>query len=135
MSPDAPDARSATSGSLPLPAVILAADHRARGVITLESYAHYVAALRSALGFCDGILASTQPLRDLVASGALDLVPLVRVEAAGLNHAETLIRSGEYAVRLPFPYALGGEGSGTVVDCITRETASNRSGPLTGLVR
>lgn len=40
---------------------------------------------------------------------------LVEVEAAGLNHAETLIRSGNYAVRLPFPYALGGEGSGTVV--------------------
>jgi NADPH2:quinone reductase len=40
---------------------------------------------------------------------------LVRVEAAGLNHAETLIRSGNYAVRLPFPHAVGGEGSGTVV--------------------
>src|SRR5215472_13155098 len=40
---------------------------------------------------------------------------LVRVEAAGLNHAETLIRSGTYAVRLPFPYPLGGEGSGVVV--------------------
>jgi NADPH2:quinone reductase len=40
----------------------------------------------------------------------------VRVEAAGLNHAETLIRSGAYTVRLPFPYALGGEGSGAVVE-------------------
>ena len=40
---------------------------------------------------------------------------LVRVEAAGLNHAETLIRSGNYTVRLPFPHALGGEGSGTIV--------------------
>ena len=40
---------------------------------------------------------------------------LVRVEAAGLNHAETLIRSGNYAVRLPFPYPLGGEGAGVVV--------------------
>jgi len=40
---------------------------------------------------------------------------LVRVEAVGLNHAETLIRSGSYAVRLPFPFALGGEGAGTVV--------------------
>jgi NADPH:quinone reductase-like Zn-dependent oxidoreductase len=40
---------------------------------------------------------------------------LVRVEAAGLNHAETLIRSGNYSVRLPFPYPLGGEGSGVVV--------------------
>lgn len=40
---------------------------------------------------------------------------LVRVEAVGLNHAETLIRSGTYSVRLPFPYPLGGEGSGVVV--------------------
>lgn len=40
---------------------------------------------------------------------------LVRVEAAGLNHAETLIRSGNYTVRLPFPHAVGGEGSGTIV--------------------
>ena len=72
MPPDATVAPRATTGSLPLRAVILAADHRARGVITLESYADYVAALRSALGFCDGILASTQPLRDLVASGAVE---------------------------------------------------------------
>src|SRR5260370_39847322 len=40
---------------------------------------------------------------------------LVLVEAAGLNHAETLIRSGNYTVRLPFPHAVGGEGAGTVV--------------------
>jgi NADPH2:quinone reductase len=40
---------------------------------------------------------------------------LVRVEAVGLNHAETLIRSGTYAVRLPFPFSLGGEGAGTVL--------------------
>lgn len=40
---------------------------------------------------------------------------LVKVEAAGLNHAETLIRSGNYPVRLPFPYPLGGEGAGVVV--------------------
>lgn len=41
---------------------------------------------------------------------------LVLVHAVGLNPAETLIRSGTYTVRLPFPYALGGEGSGTVVE-------------------
>ena len=40
---------------------------------------------------------------------------LVRVEAAGLNHAETLIRSGNYPVHLPFPFPLGGEGAGVVV--------------------
>ena len=58
---------------------------------------------------------------DVIEVGVEDLAPLktgealVEVAAAGLNHAETLIRSGTYAVRLPFPHAVGGEGSGTVV--------------------
>jgi NADPH:quinone reductase len=58
---------------------------------------------------------------DVIEVGVEALAPLktgealVRVEAAGLNHAETLIRSGTYAVRLPFPYPLGGEGAGVVV--------------------
>jgi len=52
-------------------------------------------------------------LEDLPSPGAGEA--LVRVEAVGLNHAETLIRTGKYTVRLPFPYAVGGEGSGTVV--------------------
>jgi NADPH2:quinone reductase len=57
---------------------------------------------------------------EVIEVGFEDLAPLkegearVRVEAAGLNHAETLIRSGNYTVRLPFPYALGGEGAGVV---------------------
>jgi NADPH2:quinone reductase len=41
---------------------------------------------------------------------------LVDVEAVGLNHAETLIRSDRYVVRVPFPYPVGGEGSGTVLE-------------------
>jgi len=58
---------------------------------------------------------------EVIEVGVEELAPLkmgdalVRVEAAGLNHAETLIRSGSYVVRLPFPYPLGGEGSGVVV--------------------
>lgn len=58
---------------------------------------------------------------EVIEAGVEELPPLkagevlVRVEAAGLNHAETLIRSGNYTVRLPFPYPLGGEGSGVVV--------------------
>ncbi|HEY2015201.1 MAG TPA: alcohol dehydrogenase catalytic domain-containing protein, partial [Bryobacteraceae bacterium] len=58
---------------------------------------------------------------DVIEVGVEELAPLkmgealVQVEAAGLNHAETLIRSGSYAVRLPFPYPLGGEWSGVVV--------------------
>jgi DhnA family fructose-bisphosphate aldolase class Ia len=49
--------------------VLLAADHRARGILTVERYADYLGALRAALPFCDGILASAQPLADLVAGG------------------------------------------------------------------
>lgn len=57
---------------------------------------------------------------EVIEVGVEELAPLeagqarVRVEAAGLNHAETLIRSGNYPVRLPFPYPLGGEGAGVV---------------------
>jgi len=40
---------------------------------------------------------------------------LIKVEVAGLNHAETLIRAGNYTVRLPFPYPVGGEGSAVVI--------------------
>jgi DhnA family fructose-bisphosphate aldolase class Ia len=51
--------------------LILAADHRARGVMTIERYADYVAACTAALPECDGILATVQPMRDLARSGAL----------------------------------------------------------------
>ena len=40
---------------------------------------------------------------------------LVRVDAAGLNHVDSLARSGAYAIRFPFPFAVGVEGAGTVV--------------------
>jgi DhnA family fructose-bisphosphate aldolase class Ia len=59
------------SGRLPTPAVILAADHRARGVITMEDYGAYVAALAAALPACDGLLATAQPLGDLATAGHL----------------------------------------------------------------
>ena len=58
-------------GPLGAPALILAADHRARGVMTIENYGAYLAALGAALPACDGILATRQPLQDLAASGAL----------------------------------------------------------------
>ena len=45
--------------------LILAADHRARGVVTIERYDEYLAALAAALPHCDGILATTEPLRSL----------------------------------------------------------------------
>jgi len=62
----------APTGTLTVPSLILAADHRARGVMTIENYAAYVAALTEALPHCDGLLASAQPLGDLSASGALE---------------------------------------------------------------
>src|SRR5580704_6118674 len=68
---------------------------------------HVARALRA--GGPDVIEISVEELAPLKMGEAL-----VRVEAAGLNHAETLIRSGNYAVRLPFPYPVGGEGSGVV---------------------
>jgi DhnA family fructose-bisphosphate aldolase class Ia len=40
-------------------------------VITIEAYEPYLRSLSAALEFCDGILATTQPLRDLRASGAV----------------------------------------------------------------
>jgi len=40
---------------------------------------------------------------------------LVRVEAAGLNHVDSLVRSGTYSIRAAFPYDVGIEGAGTVV--------------------
>lgn len=55
-----------------MPSLVLAADHRARGVATIETYADYVGAIRAALPHCDGILATAQPLADLAASGAVD---------------------------------------------------------------
>jgi DhnA family fructose-bisphosphate aldolase class Ia len=59
------------SGSPHEGTLILAADHRARGVVTIEPYAEYLSAVRAALPACDGILASAQPLADVVAAGAV----------------------------------------------------------------
>ena len=61
-----------TTAGLRRPALVLAADHRARGVVTVERYRDYLSALRAALPSCDGILASTQPLRDLAEDGLLE---------------------------------------------------------------
>jgi len=55
----------------PSPALVLAADHRARAVVTVERYRDYLDALRAALPHCDGILATAQPLGDLAVGGAV----------------------------------------------------------------
>jgi DhnA family fructose-bisphosphate aldolase class Ia len=57
------------TGPLPTPALILAADHRARGVLTTENWDEYTGALAKALPSCDGILASAQPLAALADAG------------------------------------------------------------------
>jgi DhnA family fructose-bisphosphate aldolase class Ia len=56
---------------LPTPALILAADHRARAVLTTENWAEFFDALARALPSCDGILATAQPLAGLAAAGHL----------------------------------------------------------------
>ena len=56
-------------GALPTPALILAADHRARAVLTTESWAEFFGSLAKALPSCDGILATAQPLEGLAAAG------------------------------------------------------------------
>ena len=56
---------------LPTPALILAADHRARAVLTTENWAEFFDALARALPSCDGILATAQPLDGLAQAGHL----------------------------------------------------------------
>jgi NADPH2:quinone reductase len=53
---------------------------------------------------------AAEDLRPLKAGEAL-----VRVAAAGLNHVDSLVRSGTYAIRFAFPFDVGVEGAGTVV--------------------
>ena len=60
-----------STAPLPTPALILAADHRARAVLTTENWAEFFGALAQALPSCDGILATAQPLTGLAAAGHL----------------------------------------------------------------
>jgi len=58
---------------------------------------------------------------EVLAVAVEDLPPLkigealVRVEAAGLNHVDSLVRSGTYSIRFEFPFDVGVEGAGTVI--------------------
>ncbi|HEY1650592.1 MAG TPA: hypothetical protein VGG09_01800 [Acidimicrobiales bacterium] len=56
-------------GALPIPALILAADHRARAVLTTENWAEFFGSVATSLPACDGILATAQPLEGLAAAG------------------------------------------------------------------
>jgi DhnA family fructose-bisphosphate aldolase class Ia len=77
-----------STGDRPARRLILAADHRARGVVTVEDYADYLARLRAALPACTGLMASVQPLRDLVAEGvAPGQATYLSVNRTGLDGA------------------------------------------------
>jgi DhnA family fructose-bisphosphate aldolase class Ia len=56
---------------LPTPSLSLAADHRARAVLTTENWADFFGSLAQALPSCDGILATAQPLSGLAEAGHL----------------------------------------------------------------
>ncbi len=56
-------------GPMPTPALILAADHRARAVLTTENWSEFFGSLARALPFCDGVLATAEPLTSLAAAG------------------------------------------------------------------
>jgi NADPH2:quinone reductase len=71
---------------------------------------HRIAAHATRAGGPDVLDVVAEPLAPLEAGDVL-----VRVEAAGLNHVDSLVRSGGYAIRWPFPFAVGIEGAGTVV--------------------
>jgi DhnA family fructose-bisphosphate aldolase class Ia len=53
---------------LGLPAVVLAADHRARGVVVVEHYRRWLDALLEAMPHCQAVMASPRPLDDLAAA-------------------------------------------------------------------
>jgi DhnA family fructose-bisphosphate aldolase class Ia len=59
------------TGTLPTPTLILAADHRARAVLTTENWSEFFDSLAKSLPACDGILATAQPLEGLAATGHL----------------------------------------------------------------
>jgi NADPH2:quinone reductase len=75
---------------------------------TLPLHRHVAIAPRS--GAPDVLRIDVEALRPLKPGEVL-----VRVEAVGLNHVESLVRSGTYAAHIPFPYAAGLEGAGVVV--------------------
>lgn len=55
------------------------------------------------------LVVETADLRPLNAGEAL-----LRVEAFGLNHVDSLARSGTYSIRFEFPFDVGVEGAGTI---------------------
>ena len=83
--------------------------------VSLPSVRRVARALRA--GGPEVIEIESEALPELKAGEAL-----VRVASVGLNHSESLVRSGKYVVKIAFPYAVGGEGAGTVM-AVGPETA------------
>ena len=71
---------------------------------------HRSVARATRAGGPDVLAVAIEGLRPLTSGEAL-----VRVEAAGLNHVDSLVRSGTYSIRFEFPFDVGVEGAGTVV--------------------
>jgi 2-amino-4,5-dihydroxy-6-oxo-7-(phosphonooxy)heptanoate synthase len=64
--------------------IILAADHRARGVITVEDYGELLDRLRAALVHCDGLMATVKPLADLAPELRADQTTWLSLNRTGL---------------------------------------------------
>jgi DhnA family fructose-bisphosphate aldolase class Ia len=107
------------------PALVLAADHRARGVMTIERHADYLQALRQALPYCDGILASVQPLTELARSGDIrpDQRTYLSVNRTGL--AGTVFELDD---RLVASVGRAAEDGWTGIKLMTRIAPDDRGG-------
>jgi len=112
---------------LAVPALVLAADHRARGVATIERYADYLAALRAALPHSDGLLATAQPLGDLARAG--DLGPGQRTYLS-LNRAGVAGTAFELDDRLVATVARAAQDGWTGVKLMTRLAPADPSGAV-----
>jgi DhnA family fructose-bisphosphate aldolase class Ia len=64
--------------------IILAADHRGRGVITVEPYAELLDRLRAAVVHCDGLMGTVKPLADLAPELRSDQTTWLSLNRTGL---------------------------------------------------
>ena len=138
---------STPAGLVP-PSMILAADHRARGVATVERYADYLAAVSAALAHCDGILATAQPLADLAAAcsigpGQRTYLSLNRTGLAGaafelddrlVASVERAARDGWSGVKLMTRIATDDPGGAAALELLGRVLEEARSADLEALV-
>lgn len=64
--------------------IILAADHRGRGVMTVEPYGEFLGQLRAAVAHCDGLMATVKPLADLAPDLRADQTTWLSLNRTGL---------------------------------------------------